>query len=83
MENVEFPSVKEFAYEADRTKRMAKFMRFKDENLFYSFKVNEVKYEFPIPIADANGGEFKDEEYATMLKRFYIKSLKESTVRIA
>lgn len=80
--NIEFPSVKDFAYWPDKTKRKAHLHRFENNNLYYNVRVNDNWYTFPISIEDAEGAVFNMKEDATMLKRFYIKALKEQTVQI-
>ena len=81
-ENTEIPSVKQFAYTANNSKREAYLQHIEDGKLIYRVQIDNVVVEFPIPLEETKGGTFNKVEKATLLKRFYIKALEEDNVKV-
>ena len=61
----------------------ATFSHYRDGNFFYTVKVQEQRYSFPIPIEDAKGTTLFAEFKAITLMRWIRKALENNTFQLA
>lgn len=66
---------------ADNNKAI--FSHYRDGNFFYTVKVRDQKYSFPIPIEDAKGTTFFAEFKAITLMRWIRKAIENKTFQPA